>query len=166
MKAPVDMVLLGILVKIANKELGKRKKPQRHKPISVSELPLIDKATKWGITVKLANQRFKCHGHYDKEQKEIHLVFINPKNYLHALTHAAIEKKCGIITHNHFEWKEIISELAALTILEILSNQPAESLRASYSFIVSNSAALKKDPFYACLDVFGDTEDIVTFILI
>ena len=100
MEASIGEVLVSILVQF---EIGEFEytegKPPSHEPISLSEIPLIEKATRVGYPVKMVPRMCKCHGHYDRDRKEIQLVSTDIKTFLHGLTHAAIERLSDTITH-------------------------------------------------------------------
>ncbi|MDO8970250.1 MAG: hypothetical protein Q7U74_06145, partial [Saprospiraceae bacterium] len=48
--------------------------PLEYKPITIPDLPLIEKARQWGISVKTEPGMFKRLGHYDKDRREILLA--------------------------------------------------------------------------------------------
>ena len=107
----------------------------------------------------------KCHGHYDKNRKEIQLASTDIKTFLHGLAHAAIERLSDTITHTKPQQQEIISEMAAAALFQITMNRPDERLSTSYSIIVFNAVALNTPPLDACLEVFAETEEIIESIL-
>lgn len=162
----IGEVLVGILVQfeIGEFEPTDRKQPTQ-KPVSLSEFPLIEKTLEWGVTVRTDRRMCKCHGQYDKTWREIQLVSPDLKSFLHGLAHVAIEKLGESITHESGQWHEIISELAAAALYEIIMNRPDEKLYSSYLFIRSNAAALGRTTLDACLEVFAETEEIIEFIL-
>jgi len=165
-EASIGEVLVSILVQF---EIGEFEytegKPPNHEPIGLSKIPLIEKATEWGISVKTVTRICKCHGHYDKNRKEIQLASTDIKTFLHGLAHAAIERLSDTITHTKPQQQEIMAELAACTLFQILMNRADEKLSNSYSFIVFNSVALNMTPLDACLEVFAETEEIIESIL-
>ena len=167
MEASIGEVLVSILVQFEIGEFDYTEgKPPNHEPIGLSEIPLIEKATEWGISVKkVYSGMCKCHGHYDKNRKEIQLASTDIKTFLHGLTHAAIERLSDTITHTKPQQQEIMAELAACTLFQILMNRADEKLSNSYSFILFNSVALNMTPLDACLEVFAETEEIIESIL-
>ena len=166
MEASIGEVLVSVLVQFQIGEFESERKPTRHEPINLSEIPLIEKATKWGITVKkVYSGMCKCHGHYDKNRKEIQLASTDIKTFLHGLAHAAIERLSDTITHTKPQQQEIISEMAAAALFQITMNRPDERLSTSYSIIVFNAVALNTPPLDACLEVFAETEEIIESIL-
>ena len=166
MEASIGEVLVSILVQFEIGEFDYMEgKPSHREPINLSELPLIEKAEEWGITVKTVPRICKCHGHYDRDLKEIQLVSTDAKTFLHGLSHAAIEKLSGTITHIKHQWQEVMAELAAAALYQIVTEKPDKGLSNSYSFILLNAVALKKTPLEACLEVFAETEEIIEFIL-
>ena len=166
MEASIGEVLVSILVQFEIGEFDYVEGKSPHcEPLNLSELPLIEKASEWGIKVKTVPRICKCHGHYDKDLKEIQLVSTDAKTFLHGLAHAAIERLSGTITHIKPQWQEIMAELAAAALYQIVTEKPDKGLSNSYSFILLNAVALKKTPLEACLEVFAETEEIIEFIL-
>ena len=166
MEASIGEVLVSILVQFEIGEFDYMEgRPPQREPINLSELPLLEKASEWGIKIKTVPRICKCHGHYDKNLNEIHLVAADAKSYLHGLAHAAIERLSGTITHTKPQWREIMAELAAAALYQIVTEKPDKGLSNSYSFILLNAVALKKTPLEACLEVFAETEEIIELIL-
>jgi len=166
MEASIGEVLVSILVQfeIGEFDYMEGRQPQRD-PINLSELPLIEKASEWGIKVKTVPRICKCHSHYDRNLNEIHLVSTDAKSFLHGLAHAAIERLSGTITHTKPQLQEIMAELAAAALYQIATEKPDKGLSNSYSFILLNAVALKKTPLEACLEAFAETEEIIETIL-
>jgi hypothetical protein len=167
MEASIGEVLVSILVQFEISEFKCTEGgPPRHEPVNLSEIPLIERASEWGISLKMVpGGMCRCHAHYDRECQEIQLVSADVKTFLHGLAHAAIERLSGTITHTQPQWQEILSELAAAALFQITMNRSDEKLSNSYSVIVFNSVALNVTPLDACLEVFAETEEIVELIL-
>ena len=166
MEASIGEVLVSILVQF---EIGEfaytERKPTRHKPVNLSEVPLIEKASEWGIQIKTVPRMCKCHGHYDRNLYEIHLVTVDAKSYLHGLAHAAIERYRDPAVPFKPQSEEIIAELAAAALYQIVTQKPDKWLSNSYAFILLNSVALNMTPLDACLQVFAEAEEIIELIL-
>jgi hypothetical protein len=162
----IGEVLVSILVQF---EIGEfeltDKEPPVHEPVDLSEFPLIEKANEWGVTVRTDRRMCKCHGQYHKTLREIQLVSVDVKSFLHGLAHVAIEKLDESITNDSGPWHEIISELAAVALYEIIMNGPDDRLCYSFLFIRSNAVALSRTTLDACLEIFAETEEVIEFIL-
>jgi hypothetical protein len=166
MEASIGEVLVSILVQFQIGEFDVcEKRPPRHEPVNLSQLPLIEKAKEWGIKIKTVPRICKCHGHYDKNLKEIHLVTVHAKSYLHGLAHAAIERYNDPATPLKPESEEILAELAAVALYQIVTQKPDKRLANSYAFILLNSVALNKTAMEACMELFAETEEIIESIL-
>jgi len=128
---------------------------------------LMEKAEEWGISVKMVSfsRRCKCPGHYDKGCQEIQLVSADAKTFLHGLAHAALERLNVSITHTQLQWQEVMAELAAVALYQIIMKKPDEKLSNSYSLILFNAGALDKTPLEACLEVFSETVEIIKYLL-
>lgn len=167
MEASIGEMLVSILVQFEIGEFSEctEGKPSQHESVKLFELPLIEKASEWGIKIKTVPRICKCHGHYDKNLNEIHLVRVDVKSYLHGLAHAAIERHRDPATSLKPQSEEIISELASTALYQIVTQKPDKGLSNSYSFILLNAVALKKTPLEACLEVFAEVEEIIELIL-
>jgi len=166
MEASISEMLVSILVEF---QLGEfeytGENPLHHEPVNLSELPLMEKAGEWGLVVKIAPGLRKRLGHYDKDRREILLVSPDAKVFFHELAHVAIERLNGSITHTQLQWEEIMSELAAVALYQIIMKKPDDRLSDSYSLILFNAGALDKTPLEACLEVFSETVEIIKYLL-
>ena len=166
MKASISEMLVNIMVQFQIGEFEYTgENPLHHEPVNLSELPLMEKAEEWGLVVKIAPGLRKRLGHYDKDRREILLVSPDAKVFFHELAHVAIERLNGSITHTQLQWEEIMSELAAVALYQIIMKKPDERLSDSYSHIFLNAVVLDKSPGEACLEVFNETEQIIKLIL-
>ena len=75
MEASISEMLVSIMVQFQIGEFEYTgENPLHHEPVNLSELPLMEKAKEWGLTVKIVPGLRKCLGHYDKDRQEILLV--------------------------------------------------------------------------------------------
>jgi hypothetical protein len=166
MEASIGEMLVSILVQFQIGEFEYTgENPLHHEPINLSELPLMEKAGEWGLVVKIAPGLRKRLGHYDKDRREILLVSPDAKVFFHELAHVAIERLNGSITHMQLQWQEVMAELAAVALYQIIMKKPDERLSNSYSLILFNAGALDKTSLEACLEVFNEAEQIIRSIL-
>jgi hypothetical protein len=162
----IGEVLVSILVQFQIGEFEYTGENLLHnEPINLSELPLMEKAREWGLTVKIVPGLRICLGHYDKERREILLASLDVKAWFHELAHVAIERLRGSITPAQLQWEEIMAELTAVALHELVLKKPDERLSDSYSHIFLNAVVLDKSPVEACLEVFSETEQIIRSIL-
>jgi hypothetical protein len=166
-EASIGEVLVSILVQFQIGEFEYTgENSLHHEPINLSELPLMERAEEWGISVKMVSpSRCQCPGHYDKGRQEIQLVSDDAKTFLHGLAHAAMERLSEPTTHIQPQLQEVMAELAAAALHQIIVKTPDEKLSNSYSFILLNAEALDKTPIEACLEVFSETEEIIEYLL-
>jgi hypothetical protein len=166
MEASIGEMLVNILVQFQIGEFEYTgENPLHHEPINLSELPLMEKAGEWGLVVKIAPGLRKRLGHYDKDRREILLVSPDAKVFFHELAHVAIERLNGSITHTQLQWEEIMAELAAVALYQIIMKEPDERLSDSFSHIFLNAVVLDKTPLEACLEVFSETVEIIKYLL-
>jgi len=166
MEASIGEMLVSILVQFQIGEFEYTgENPLHHEPVNLSELPLMEKAGEWGLVVKIAPGLRKRLGHYDKDRREILLVAPDAKVFFHELAHVAIERLNGSITHTQLQWQEVMAELAAVALYQIIMKKPDERLSDSFSLILFNAGALDKTPLEACLEVFSETVEIIKYLL-
>jgi hypothetical protein len=166
MEASIGEMLVSILVQFQIGEFEYTgENPLHHEPVNLSELPLMEKAGEWGLVVKIAPGLRKRLGHYDKDRREILLVSPDAKVFFHELAHVAIERLNGSITHMQLQWQEVMAELAAVALYQIIMKKPDERLSDSFSHIFLNAVVLDKTPLEACLEVFSETEEIIEYLL-
>jgi hypothetical protein len=165
MEASIGEMLVNILVQFQIGEFEYTgENPLHHEPVNLSELPLMGKAGELGLVVKIAPGLRKRLGHYDKDRREILLVSLDAKVFFHELAHVAIERLNGSITHTQLQWQEVMAELAAVALYQIIMKKPDERLSDSYSHIFLNAVVLDKTPLEACLEVFSETEEIIEYL--
>ena len=166
MEASISEMLVSILVEFQIGEFEYTgENPLHHEPVNLSELPLMEKAGEWGLVVKIAPGLRKRLGHYDKDRREILLVSPDAKVFFHELAHVAIERLKGSITHTQLQWQEVMAELAAVALYQIIMKKPDERLSDSFSHIFLNAVVLDKTPLEACLEVFSETVEIIKYLL-
>jgi len=162
----IGEVLVSILVQFQIGEFEYNgENPMHHEPINLSELPLMEKAKEWGLTVKIVPGMRKCPGHYDKGRHEFQLVSADAKAFLHGLAHAALERLSDPTTLTQSQLQEVIAELAAAALHQIIVKTPDEKFSDSYSFILFNAGALGKTFLETCLEVFSETVEIIEYLL-
>jgi hypothetical protein len=166
MEASISEMLVNILVQFQIGEFEYAgENSLHHEPVNLSELPLMNRAEEWGLTVKIVGGLRKCPGHFDKDRREILLVSPDAKVFFHELAHVAMERLGDSITHTQLQWLEVMAELAAVALYQIIMKKPDERLSDSYSHIFLNAVVLDKSPGEACLEVFNETEQIIKLIL-
>ncbi len=138
--------------------------PLEYEQLILPDLPLIERAEEWGITVKAVPGNYTFYGFYSPEQKEIGLATPEEKTFFHELAHAAHEKVCGKLKRGQEPSQEIVAELSAAVLCQLVGKR-SDTLGNSYRYIKRYAEKLDLSPDKACLKVLGDTEKVLGLIL-
>ncbi|MFC1488943.1 ArdC-like ssDNA-binding domain-containing protein [Thermodesulfobacteriota bacterium] len=133
--------------------------------IELPDLPLIQKAKEWGISVKAIPGNYRCHGYYSPSRKEIALATPEEISFFHELSHAAHEKVKGGLKQGQDPLQEIVAELSAQALCRIAGRRSNDTLGNSYKYIEGYAEKVKMTPYSACLKVIAETEKVLNFIL-
>jgi hypothetical protein len=140
-------------------------KPLDHEPIKLADIPLIERAHQWGISVKPIPANYTFYGAYSPKRKEITLASPEEGVFFHELAHAAHEKLAGKLKTGQQPLQEIVAELCAQALCRLVGRQPNDTMGNSYQYIDNYARKLKLNPYSACLKVIGETEKVLQLIL-
>ena len=129
------------------------------------ELPLIERAREWGISVKAIPGNYYYRGYYVSDKKEIALATPEEKTFFHEIAHASHEKVLGKLKKGQDPLQEIVAELSAQALCHLVGKQAADTTGNSYQYIEIYAEELKLTPYSACLRVLADTEKVLGLIL-
>ena len=87
------------------------------------------------------------------------------KTFFHELSHHAHEKVKGKIKTGQDPLQEIVAELSAQALCNLVGKQPNDSTGNSFNYIESYADELGLSPYTACLRVLTDTEKVISLIL-
>ena len=135
------------------------------KDISLPALPLIEKAKEWGIAVSAVPLFFKAYGAYSPDAKRILLASPEEIVFFHELSHAAYERVVDDLKPGQQWDQEIIAELAAQVICQIVGRKPFDSLGNTYRYIERYSQEAGMSPLSACMHVLESVEKVLALIL-
>lgn len=134
-----------------------------YEKIEMPDLPLVEVADKWGISIKNCGSNGIFHGRYTHGKDLIELCSPEENVFFHELVHAAhgkIENPVCVA-----EWKrEIIAELGACVLSYLVGKSPV-NVGQHYNYIALYAKEVGKEPAHACIDVINDTEKILNLIL-
>jgi antirestriction protein ArdC len=138
--------------------------PLEYEQIALPDLPFIERAEEWGITVKAIPGNYSFYGFYSPQQKEIGLATDEESIFFHELAHAAHEQVSGKLKRGQDPLQEIVAELSAAVLCHMVGKQ-SNTLGNSYRYIQRYAAKINLSPHQACLTVVSDTEKVLTLIL-
>ena len=136
-----------------------------YQKIELPDLPLIEKAEAWGINVKAVPGNYRYYGFFSPENREIRLAKPEEKTFFHELAHVAHEKVIGTLKNGQHPLQEIVAELSAQALCEIVGKEQSDTLGNSYKYIDTYAQKLMMSPYSACLKVMSDTEKVLHLIL-
>lgn len=136
-----------------------------YQKIDLPDLPLLDVAKEWGISVKTIPGNYRCYGYYRDSSKEIALATEDEVVFFHELSHAAHARVLGNLKGGQ-EWKqEIVAELSAAVLCNMIGKDGDKYLGNAYSYIESYAKKAKVSALTGCLQVMADVESVLQKIL-
>jgi hypothetical protein len=136
-----------------------------YQEIELPDLPLLDRAREWGISVKAIPGKYRYQGFYSQDRKEIALATPEEKVFFHELSHAGHERIKGKLTGGQDPLQEIIAELCAAVLCKLVGRQPNDTLGNSFRYIEEYAEKIKMSPHSACLKVMSESEKVLKLIL-
>jgi antirestriction protein ArdC len=138
--------------------------PLEYQEIGPLDLPLMEVAERWGISVKAIPGNYRYYGYFSTARKEIGLATKEECVFFHELAHAAHEKVLGALEPGQ-NWKqEIVAELSAAALCLIVGKTP-KYLGNSYRYIGNYAEKAKLSVIQGCTRVMADAEKVLTLIL-
>lgn len=133
----------------------------------VKELPLLEVAQKWGITVgTYTHAGGDPLGYYRRTGSGNQAIMLGVENlatWCHELVHAADHRIGGL---KEERWhKEIVAELGGAVLLECLGQRQDADLGGAYAYIEAYAKEAKKPAVKACIEVLDRVCSCVTTIL-
>ncbi len=127
------------------------------------DLPLLEKAREWGISVKAVPGNYRYYGYYQESRQEIGMATKEESIFFHELAHAAHSKLSPLKKGQ--DWKqEIVAELCAAALCRIVG-KTSKHLGNNYRYIKSYAKQANLSPTKACLKVLNDVENTLNLIL-
>jgi hypothetical protein len=138
--------------------------PLDYQQIELPELPLMEVAQRWGISVKAIPGNYFYIGCFSQDRKEIALATKEESIFFHELAHAAHQRILGELRKGQ-DWKqEIVAELSAATLCKIVG-KTSKFLGNSYQYIEKYAAQANLTPWQGCMKVISDVEKVLNLIL-
>ena len=138
--------------------------PLDYQQIEIPELPLIEKAREWGLSVKAIPGNYRVLGYYSPKREEIALASKEEIVFFHELSHAAHARVNGSLKAGQ-DWKqEIVAELSA-TVLCQLIGKTSRYLGHSYRYIEDYAQKAELTAVQGCMKVMHDVEQVLNLIL-
>ncbi len=137
--------------------------PITHAIPELPDLPLLDKAKEWGISVEAIPGNYQYYGYFSKAAKEIALATREESVFFHELAHAAHGKIKGDGKMSRWS-EEIVAELSAAALCRIVGKS-SKHLGNNYRYIKKYAKDARLSPIKACLKVLHEVEATLNPIL-
>jgi hypothetical protein len=131
----------------------------------LANLPLIERAEEWGISVKAIPGGYHYSGYYSSRNHLIALATKEECVFFHELAHCAHKQLVGKLKRGQDPVQEIVAELCAQALCRLAGKSGDRHLGNSYRYIESYAEGLAITPHAACLKVMHETEMVLGLIL-
>ena len=129
-----------------------------------SDMPLIEKAEAWGISLDAIPGNRGYYGFYQPGSNRIAVATPEETVFFHELAHAAHDRVLGGIKPGQ-DWKqEIVAELSA-AVLCLLVGKTTRYLGNNHRYIEGYAKKAGLTVVQGCLRVIGDVEKVLNMIL-
>jgi antirestriction protein ArdC len=157
-------ILAGFLAVAVFRVEDTEGEPLDYQKIELPELPLMEVAKEWGISVKAILGSYRYFGYFSQDRKEIALATEEESVFFHELAHAAHQRILGELKRGQ-DWKqEIIAELVAATLCKMVG-KTSKYLGNSYQYIEGYAKDANLTPWQGCMKVMSDTEKVLNLIV-
>ena len=136
-----------------------------YRQIELPELPLLEKAEEWGISVKAIPGNGLYRGYFAPQRREIGLATPEEKTFFHELAHAGHEKVKGQLRPGQNPLQEVVAELAAQALCRMVGKRTQDTTGNSFQYIERYAKKAGMTPHGAAVKVLGETEKTLSIIL-
>ena len=134
-----------------------------YEQIELPNLPLMQKAKEWGISVKPIPGNHSYYGYFSHHRNEIGLASKEETIFFHELAHYAHKRLRG--PKKDQQWKkEIVAELTSTVLCQIVG-KTSKFLGTNYKYIEHYAKKANLTPVQGCLKVISDVEKVLGLIL-
>lgn len=142
-------------------------KPIDYQALELPKFPLIEKALEWNIDVSAVPGQKDYYGCYlsSRNQEKIRLASPDEVVFFHEISHASHKRVIGKLEDGQHAEQEIVAELSAQVLAQMVGTQVESTLGNSYNYIKSYSDKTGKDIGLACLSVLSQVEKVLHLIL-
>ena len=138
--------------------------PLDYQKLELPELPLMEVAQRWNISVKAIPGNYQYAGYFSQGQKEIALATREESVFFHELAHAAHQRILGELKAGQ-DWKqEIVAELSAASLCNIVG-KTSKFLGNHFQYIERYAKEANLTPWQGCMRVLSEVEKVLNLIL-
>jgi antirestriction protein ArdC len=157
--------LVGFLARAVFRYEDTDGEPLEYEQLELPDLPLIERAEEWGISIQAIPGNYVYKGYYSPSKKTIALASKEECVFFHELSHCAHDKVNGGLKRGQDPVQEIVAELSARALCLMVGKGGDKYLGSSYRYIEGYAERLSITPHAACLKVLPDTEKVLNLIL-
>ena len=137
-----------------------------YESIPLPDVPLLEVAIKWGISVKSVPGNDRFYGMFRPGRREILLATSEEKVFFHELSHAAHEKvlqsRGDTMKGGQNAKQELVAELSAAVLCRLAGKSDKDTSGNSYRYIQSYAG---KDTLKGIASIIGDVEKVLARIM-
>lgn len=156
-----ENALIGFLSRPVFRVEDTEGEPLSYEQIELPNLPLLERAEEWGISVKAIPGNYSYYGYYSSSRKEICLASPDEVNFFHELAHCAHERLVGTLTPGQNAIQEVVAELSAQALSCLVGKSTKKTIGDSYLYIERYAEKIGMSVYTACLQVLNDTEKVL-----
>ena len=139
--------------------------PLDYENIELPDLPFIERAQQWGISVKAIPGNYRYYGYYSPGRKEIAIATSSECVFFHELSHSAHHILKGNLKPGQDSLQEVVAELSAQTLAVMVGKSAEDTIGNSFRYIQKYADKIKMSAHAACLKVMSETEKVLNLIL-
>jgi len=102
--------------------------PLDYEQIDLPNLPLLERAKEWGISVKAIPGNYQFYGYYSQDKKVIALATSEEKTFFHELAHAGHDIVKKGLKGGQDPLQEIVAELSAQALCKLVGRQQTDTM--------------------------------------
>jgi hypothetical protein len=129
------------------------------------DLPLLDKAKDWGITVSTGSLLLGAYGAFSSASRAILLATPEESVFFHELAHASYERVIEPLRPGQHWDQEIVAELSAQALCHLVGKSPGSNLGNSHAYIDGYAKQAGLTPLAACFRLMDSVERVLVEIL-
>jgi len=139
--------------------------PLGHAQRALPDLPLLERAHEWGISVRVIPGNYRYYGRYSQDRNEILLATEEEVVFFHELSHAAHKKSTGVLKNGQDWRQEVVAELSATVLCSLVGRDGSRHLGHSYRYIEEYAGKAGLNAYQGCLKVLTEVEKVLELIL-
>ena len=164
-----EVFLSGFMVRPVFRLEDTEGEPLAYEKLSLPNLPLLDRAKEWGVSVKAVSGSESYYGYFSPSRGEIALASPEESVFFHELAHAAASRirrrERTKPNKKADEWREeIMAELSAAVLCRLVG-KTSRYLGNHYGYIRHYAETAGLSPVQACLRVLRDVERVLALVL-